>query len=143
MRDIHNSIRVLTAIPPKAIGTSGATNGSLSGVLDTKGYDSHEFVVNHGLTGATGDTTTAVVLECATSGGTFTSVADADLLGTEADASVAAGTRVSGSNQNVSKKVGYRGTKRFLKIRLYGLGHATGIVSASLVSAKANREPVA
>jgi hypothetical protein len=143
MRDIHNSIRVLTAIPPKAVGTSGATNGSLSGVLDTKGYDSHEFVINYGVVGATGDSTTPVVLECATSGGTYTSVADTDLLGTEAAAAMPAAARVSGSTQNFSAKVGYRGTKRFLKIRLYGLGHATGIVSASLVSAKANREPVA
>jgi hypothetical protein len=143
MRDIHNSIRVLTAIPPKAIGTSGATNGSLSGILDTKGYDSHEFIINHGIVGATGDTTTPVILESATTGGTFTSVSNDDLLGTEAAASLPAAPRVSGSTQNFSTKIGYRGTKRFLRIRLFGVGHATGIVSATLVSTKANREPVA
>jgi hypothetical protein len=143
MRDIHNSLRVITAIAPQAIGTTGIAGGKLTAALDTKGYDSAEFVINHGVVGATGDTTTAIVYECDTSGGTFTSVSNDDLLGTEAAAGLPAGTRVSGTNQNFSTKIGYRGNKRFLKLRLYGLGHATGLISAALVLSKASREPVA
>jgi hypothetical protein len=143
MRDIHNALRVITAIAPQAIGTTGIAGGKLSAAIDTKGFDALEFVCNYGVNGATGDTTNAIVYECDTVSGSYTSVANDDLLGTEAAAGIAAGTRVSGSNQNVSKKIGYIGRKRFVKLRLYGLGHATGIVSATAVLSKASREPTA
>lgn len=132
MDDFHNGFKLQpNVIPPAAVGTTGATNGSLSGVIDRKGFGGVTFIYSYGVTGATGDTVTPVVLECATSDGTFTSVADADLNGTEADAALAAGTRVSGSTQNVSKKLTYKGNQPFVKTRLYGLGTATSIVSAA------------
>jgi hypothetical protein len=145
MRDIHNALRVLTAIAPQAIGTSGIAGGKLSAAIDTKGYDALEFVINHGTAGATGDTTSVVVYECDTVSGSYTSVSNDDLLGTEASAGlpIGAGGRTSGSTQNVSTKIGYKGRKRFVKIRLYGTGHATGIVSATAVLSKASREPTA
>lgn len=131
-RDFHNTFKLVpNVIPPAAVGTSGATNGQLSGVIDLLGFRGATFIYNYGVTGATGDSITPVVLECATSDGTFTSVADADLIGTEADAAMAAGTRVSGDTQNVSRKLTYIGRKQFLKTRLYGLGTATAVVSAS------------
>ena len=49
----------------------------------------------------------------------MTSIADADLIGTEAMAGIAAGTpRTSGSNKNVSKRLGYRGKKRYVQAKL-------------------------
>jgi hypothetical protein len=42
-----------------------------------------------------------------------------------------------------SKKIGYRGNKRYLKIRLYGVGHATGTVAASLVLGNPHIAPIA
>lgn len=145
MRDIHSNLRILRAISPQAIGTSGIANGSLSPVLDIRGYDSAEFVVSHGTAGATGDTTSVVVYECDTTGGTFTSVADADLKGLEADAGLPAqaSARTSGTGKNIARKIGYIGRKPYLKIRLYGTGHATGLVAANLILANANRAPVA
>lgn len=144
MRDLHSNIKVLRAIEPKAVGTSGIANGSLSPVLDRRGYESAEFVIGHGTAGATSDTTSVVVYECATSGGTFTSVADADLIGTEADAGLPAQAtaRTSGTGKNIATKLGYRGNKRYLKVRLYGTGHATGIVAASLVLSNPHIAPV-
>jgi hypothetical protein len=145
MRDMHSNIKVLLAIAPQAVGTSGIANGSLSPVLDRRGYQTAEFVIGHGTAGATSDTTSVVVYECATSGGTFTSVADADLLGTEAAAGLPAQAtaRTSGTGKNIATKVGYRGSKRYLKLRLYGTGHATGIVAANLVLGKPDIAPVA
>jgi hypothetical protein len=47
--------------------------------------------------------------------GTMTSVADSDLLGTEALAGLGAtATRTSGTSKNVSKRIGYKGTKRYV-----------------------------
>lgn len=132
MHEIHSNIKAVKAIQPKAVGTSGALNGSLSGVIDTLGYRGVEFIYGYGTTAAVTDVVTPVVLECETSGGTFTSVADADLIGTEAAAAMpaTATTRVSGVSMNFNSKLGYKGSKRFLKTRLYGIGTATAIVSA-------------
>lgn len=144
MRDFHNNIKIVRAIEPKAVGTSGIANGSLSPVIDRQGYESVEFVIGHGTAGATSDTTNVVVYECDTTGGSFTSVADTDLLGTEAAAGLPAQAtaRTSGTGKNISTKVGYIGSKRYLKIRLYGLGHATGIVSCTAVLVNGNLRPV-
>jgi len=142
MRDIYNNLKVTKVIDPKAVGTTGVANGQLSGVLDTLGYDSNMFVINYGTSASAADKTTAIVYECATTGGTFTSVADADLLGTEVAASRVSGALASGTTINMVKKLGYIGNKRYLKLRLYGTGHATGLVSATLIQSHAHRVPV-
>jgi hypothetical protein len=145
MKDLHNNIKTVRAIEPKAIGTTGIANGSLSPAIDLQGYSSCEFVINHGTAGATGDTTSVVIYECDTATGSFTSVADADLLGTEAAAGLPAEAtaRTSGVGKNITTKVGYVGNKRYVKIRLYGVGHATGIVSANAILGAAASSPVA
>ncbi len=145
MRDMHSNILVLRAIEPKAVGTSGIANGSLSPILDRRGYDTAEFVILHGTAGVTSDTTVPVVYESDTAvSGDFTSVADTDLLGTEALAGLPAQatSRTSGTGKNIATKLGYIGRKRYLRLRLYGLGHATGIVAASLVLGKPERAPI-
>jgi len=145
MRDIFNRLRLIKAIPPQAIGTSGIAGGSLSDAIDTLDFDAKGFIINHGTAGATSDTTSVIVYESDAATGGFTSVADTDLLGTEAAAGLPAQatSRTSGTGKNLSKKIGYIGTKRYLKVRLYGTGHATGLVSADFVGMLARREPVA
>lgn len=145
MKDLHNNVRVLRAIEPKAIGTTGIANGALSAALDRRGFESAEFVFMHGTAGATGDTTSVIIYEGDTTGGSFTSVADADLLGSEANAGLPAQAtaRTSGVGQNIATKLGYRGNKRYLKCRMYGVGHATGIVAAALVLSNPHRAPLA
>lgn len=146
MKDLHSNIKVLRAIEPKAVGTTGIANGSLSPVLDRRGFRSAEFVISHGTAGATGDTTTPVIYESdTTTTGDFTSVADADLLGTETNAGLPAQAtaRTSGVGQNIATKIGYRGNKRYLRLRLYGAGHATGLVAAALVLSDPELAPVA
>jgi hypothetical protein len=144
MKDMHSSIKVLRAIEPKAVGTTGIANGVLSAALDRKGYQSAEFVLLHGTAGATGDTTTPVVYESDSATTGFTSVADADLIGTEAGAGLPAQAtaRTSGTGQNIATKIGYRGNKRYLKLRLYGTGHATGLVGAALILSNPDIGPI-
>lgn len=132
MRDMHNNITVLNAITPQAVGTTGIAGGKLSGVIDRRGFDTAEFIYQSGASASVADTITPVVYECATTGGTFTSVADTDLLGTESPITLtAAGV----------KKVGYQGRKPYLKLRLYGTGTATAIVAASAVLGQPSRAP--
>lgn len=136
MRDMHSNISVLSAIAPQAIGATGAANGKLSGIIDRQGYEAVEFVFQSGASASVADTINPVVFEAAATGDSFTSVADADLIGTEADQKLtltAAG----------ASRIGYRGNKRYLKLRLYGLGTATAIVSAAAVLGRPHLAPVA
>lgn len=136
MRDMHNNISVVHAITPQAVGTTGAANGKLSSVIDRRGFESVEFVFSSGASATVADTITPIVYESdtATSAG-FAAVADDDLLGTEAAAALTLTAAKSG-------KIGYRGNKRYVGIRLYGLGTATAIVSAVAVLGNPSRAPV-
>lgn len=127
MKDMHSNISVIHAITPAAVGTTGIAGGQLSAALDRRGFNSAEFVISHGPSATVADTILPIVYECATTGGTFTSVAAADLIPATAEATL---TRTTGG---ASTKIGYRGNKRYLKLRLYGVGGATGTVAASLV----------
>lgn len=137
MKDMHNNIKVVHAITPAAVGTSGAANGTLSAVIDRQGYESVEFAFSSGTTGTGGDTITPIVYESdtATSAG-FAAVADADLLGTEDGQKLTLAAAVS-------SKIGYRGNKRYVGIRLYGTGTATAIVSAVAILGNPTQAPVA
>lgn len=134
MRDMHNNISVLRAIKPVAVGTTGAANGQLSAIIDRRGYDSVEFVYQSGGSASVADTITPVVLEAAATGDSFTSVASADLLGAETALTLTTSAGKIG-------KVGYCGSKPYLKFRLYGLGTATALVAANVVLGNPSRAP--
>ena len=134
MRDMHSNISVLHAITPQAVGTTGIAGGKLSGALDRRGFGSVEFIYSSGASASVADTITPVVYEGDTTNGSFTSVAADDLLGTEAALTLTAAK---------TGKVGYRGNKRYLKIRLYGTGTATAVVAATAVLGHPDRAPTA
>lgn len=137
MRDMHNNISVVHAITPQAVGTTGAANGKLSLAIDRRGFDSVQFAFSSGASASVADTINPIVYESdtATSAG-FTAVADADLLGTED------GQKLTLTAAN-SGKIGYIGNKRYVGIRLYGLGTATAIVSAVALLGQPSQRPVA
>ncbi len=124
MKDLMNSIDVKRAISPVSVADNTAQVGQ---VVDRKGFDSLTYVISIGSV-ADADTTFAVLLEeCDTSGGTYTAVADADLIGTEA----LAGFQFDDDNE--CRKLGYKGAKRFTKLTITPANNA----SAALISAVA------
>jgi hypothetical protein len=131
--DLHNNIRVLRAISPVAIGTTGSGGGKTSPAIDLQGYQGVEFITHYGVLSAATEVITVVVKECDTVSGSYTSVADADLVGTEALAGLGAAARVSGSTQNVAKRVGYIGNKRYVKLQMWAAGTATALIAAEAV----------
>lgn len=135
--DMHNNIKVVLAIAPQAVGTTGAANGKLSGVIDRKGYHAVEFTFSSGTSASVADTINPIVYESdtATTAG-FAAVADADLIGTEA------GQKLTLTAAGASK-IGYKGNKRYVGIRLYGLGTATAIVQAQALLGSPASAPVA
>jgi len=130
MNDLHNNSRALLAVNAVALGATGAITGS---IIDRQGYGGVEFIIAYGSVTTTGTIVTALVKEGDVTG-TLTSVADADLLGTEALASLLAGARVAGTGKEVTKRVGYKGDARYVQLSLLGTGTTSaGIVAASAV----------
>lgn len=136
MRDLHSNVKVVSAIYPQAVGTTGAAGGKTSGIIDRRGYESVEFTFGRGVSAAATDTVTPVIFEADATDGSFTSVADANLLGTEA------GAVLLGSG-GAASRLGYRGGKRYLKCKLYGIGTASALVDAKAVLGRPNIAPVA
>lgn len=127
--DLHNNVKQVLAIIPAAIGANATKTGA---IIDRQGYGGVEFLVSYGSVTTTGSIVTLVMKEGDVTG-TLTSVADADLLGTEALASLLAGARAAGTGKEVSKRVGYKGTKRYVQLSAV----QTGVTSVGCVSATA------
>lgn len=126
MNDLHNNTRTKTVIAPVAIGANATKTGK---IIDRQGYGGVEFLAAYGAVTTTGTIVTLVVKEGDVTG-TLTSVADADLLGTEALASLLAATpRASGSTSNVTKRIGYKGQKRYVQVNAV----QTGVTSVGCV----------
>lgn len=141
MRDLHNNVDIIATIEPVAVG---ATNATLSGnVIDTRGYDAVEISLSYGAITATNATITPVILHGDVTG-TMTSCADTDLLGTEAAAGIAAAaTRVDGVSENVTKRIGYIGGKRYVQASMTNTVTAATPVAANIILHRAHNAPVA
>lgn len=138
--DLHNNIKQKLALAPTTLGATGANAGR---IIDTKGYTGVEFLLEYGAITTTGTVVTALLKEGDVTG-TLTSVADTDLIGTEALAGLAASTdRTSGSGKLVTKRLGYKGNKRYLQLSMNGTGTTSvGVIAASAILFNAEAAPV-
>lgn len=135
MRDAMSGIHPLLALAPVVVTDN---TEQLSAAIDVKGYEGLTFLIVTG-TLADADATFAVeVRECDTSGGTYTAVADADLVGTEALAGF------TFSDDGETRKVGYKGTKRYVKCAITPSGN-TGNAPLAVIAllSHAARRPTA
>ena len=106
--DLHNNIKVSRAISPKAAGTDNTA--WVSEILDTANFAANELVIMIGANTDANATFTVLLEEGDNSAlSDNTSVADADMLGTEALASWVY------SDDNETRKLGYKGTKRYIR----------------------------
>lgn len=116
MKDTYSDMAVVQALAPAVI--SATNTGS---ALDLQGFNAATVVVNTGAIAGSGDYTTKLQESDTTTSGDFTDVASADLIGSF-PASLAADS---------TYKVGYRGTKRYLRqvtTKNSGTSIAAGIV---------------
>ncbi len=139
MFDLHNNSKVVESVPPAAIGANATKTGV---VVDRQGYSAVEFVVSYGSVTTTGSVVTVVAKEGDVTG-TMTSIADADLLGTEALAGLAAATpRTAGTTKEVAKRLGYRGLKRYVSMDTISTGvTSVGCVGVTVVLGEPNNGP--
>lgn len=139
MRDLHNNMRSKVTVAAVAIGANATKTGI---VIDRQGYGGVEFVASYGSVTTTGTIATLVVKEGDVTG-TMTSVADANLLGTEALASLLAGARVAGAGKEVSKRVGYKGNKRYVSVDVVQTGvTSVGVVGVNAILFEPSNAPV-
>lgn len=108
-RDLHNNILVTNAMSPKAATTDNTAY--VSTILDTANAAANEFTGTTGLE-ADADVTTTVLLEesAASDMSGANTVAAADMLGT------ASGAQFNFSNDNQTLKIGYIGSKRYIRL---------------------------
>ncbi|MBA1141745.1 hypothetical protein [Mesorhizobium neociceri] len=132
MDDLYSSYKTQTAIAAVAVGTTGT--GKTGKIIDRKGYIGPVlFDISYGTITATNATLTVTVKEGDVTG-TLTSVADIDLIGTEALAGIGAtGTRTSGTSKNVAKKIAYKGAKRYVQCNIKSTVTAGPPISANAV----------
>jgi hypothetical protein len=141
MPELHSNMRAIRCLSPIASGTTGT--GRTGTVIDRQGYGGVEFICDFGTITATSATITITILEGDVTG-TMTSVADADLIGTEVLASITATTpRTSGVSKNVTKRIGYKGIKRYVTAKEVPTVTATTPVAITAVLYKANLMPTA
>ena len=122
--DLMNNIDVKRVISPVSVADNTAQVGQ---VIDGQGYGSVTYLIATGSIADADATFTVLLEECDTSGGTYTAVADDDLLGTEA----LAGFQFDDDNE--CRKLGYRGIKRYTRLTITPANNA----SAALVAAVA------
>ena len=136
MRDLHNNIKVSPAIDPAAIRTGNAT--TTSATIDTQGFESAEFAIQSGV--ITDGTLTPALYE-----GDAANMSDEavvtdplSLLGTVAGATFAI------TDDSVVKKIGYRGSKRYVRLKITQAAAVTGgFFDAICVQGHARYTPVA
>lgn len=141
MRGFHYRVDHKTSVNAQTVGTTGT--GRTGKVVDRKGFSQVEFLLNYGAITATNATFTVTVKEGDVTS-TMTSIADADLDGTEALAGIAAAaTRTSGSSKNVSKRLGYRGLKRYVQVNIKSTITAGTPVYGGVLLGNPEQAPVA
>jgi hypothetical protein len=134
--ELHSNVKFSPAIPPAA-ATSDNTPW-VSEILDCAGYEHNELVLLSG-TLAFVAASFSVLLEegDASDLSDAAAVADADLLGTEADAGFAS------NEDDTAKQLGYRGTKRYIRATVTPSGNSGDAFMAGLwAQSGARKKPV-
>lgn len=125
MRDLHNHIHTLPGIAPQVITDNTA---AVSAIIDRRGYGALEFVITSGTLSDADTTVTALLEESDDSGMSgATAVADADMLGTEAEASL------TFADDGETRKLGYIGTKRYVRLTMTPANNTGNIPIAAVV----------
>lgn len=117
MKDLANNIKAVRVISPVDPSATGTLTGT---VVDRAGFNSVTFCILNAAIAATGFSLTPIV-KAGSATGSLSAVPDADLIGTEAGATISGGT-----SDNQVAKIGYIGNSRYVTCDLVLAGAATG-----------------
>lgn len=139
MRDFISNIQVKRAISPVVVTDNTA---QVSLVIDRLGYESASFIIATG-TLSDSDTTVAVLLEEGDSSANNTTlsdaaaVADADMVSQTSGTAPETAAAFQFDDDNEVRKIGYIGTKRYLRLTITPSGN-TGNIPLAAVAILAN-----
>lgn len=125
--DLVNNIKVVNAVNSAAL----TDDSSESAAIDTAGFESVTVIAQ--MSSFTSGAGKISISECDTSDGSFTAVADRDLI--NASESMAVAGAVS--------KVGYRGHKQFIKVKIAKDSAISATVGAVVILGNARHKAVA
>lgn len=124
MRDMHNNIKPLRAISPVSVADDTA---AVSQIIDRQGYNALEFIIATGSVADAAATFTTLVEDGdAANLSDAAAVTDANLLGLETGASF------TQANDDAIYKIGYRGTKRYVRLTITPSGNSTAALIAAV-----------
>ncbi len=124
MQDLFNSLHPVRVLSP-AVAVSDDT-AQVGQVIDRQGYDSLTLVILTGGLADAGATFTSLVEHSDASGSGYAAVADGELLGTEANASF------TQADDDKALKIGYRGSKRYVRLTVTPSGNAAAAYVAAV-----------
>lgn len=135
MKDLKNNVGGAVAVNPQALSGTGTLTGN---IIDRKNYESVTFAIIADAISASSLAITPVLYEGDDSGlSDAAAVADADLLGTEAQAAIA------NTDDKPVKRLGYVGTKRYLRLDLVvDPNDGTDVVAALAILGHPELRPV-
>lgn len=125
--DLVNNIKVVNAVNSDSL----IDDSSESAAIDTAGFESVTVIAQ--MSAFTSGAGKISISECDTSDGSFTAVAESDLI--NAPESMAAAGAVS--------KVGYRGHKQFIKVKIAKDSAISATVGAVVILGNARHKAVA
>lgn len=125
--DMVSDIDVVNAVNSAALSNDSAD----SAAIDTAGYESVTVVAQ--MAEYTSGGAKITLTECDTSNGTFTAVAAEDLIG----------SAVTMNKAGAVAKLGYRGHKQFLKVKISKVSSISATVGALVILGHPKHKPVA
>lgn len=126
--DLHNTISYKVGVVPQT--QTNADTAIVGRIIDMLGFESAEYIIATGTLTDAGCTVAVLLEEGAASNlSDAAAVADADLLGTEALAAF------DQADDIAVRKLGYIGTKRYIRMTLTPTGNAAGDIPVAAVVA--------
>lgn len=133
MKDLINNLLVKRVLSPVSVADNTAQVGE---VIDRQGFDAVTFLIAIGSIGDADATFTVLLEESNTSNADFTAVADADMLSQTSGTAPETAAGFQFDDDNEVRKLGYLGTKRYLKLTITPANNS-GTPSAALLAAMA------
>jgi hypothetical protein len=128
--DIHNNLEVRRAISPVSVAD---TTPQVSQIIDRKGYDALEFFIETGAI-ASGTATFAVTMDH----GEAANLSDAAPVPSDQMVGTLAAAGFTFANPNVTRKIGYIGGKRYVRLTITPAANAAAaLLTAVAVLGKA------
>lgn len=116
-QDMHDNVKIYQGVPPVAAYTGNTA--VVSNIIDTLGYESLEWLINIGTLSDT-DATWAVTMD----DGNVANLSDAAAVSETFTLGTYAQAGFSFSDDNTTKRIGYVGQKRYVRLTITGTNNS-------------------